>query len=103
MKKIISLLLVVTVVAMGLVGCKTEEKQPETKTQTATQENNNNTNNETQEVSGQINVSGSTSMEKVAKALAEGFMAKNDKVSIDVQLGGSSAGVTNVVDGRISV
>lgn len=103
MKKIISLLLIVTVIAMGLVGCKTEEKkQPETQTKTEdanNNSNNDNTNKPAQEISGQINVSGSTSMEKVAKALAEGFMAKNDKVSIDVQLGGSSTGVNNVIDG----
>ena len=43
---------------------------------------------------GEVKTSGSTSMESVVKALAEAF-----KVSVDVQLGGSSAGVSNVIDG----
>lgn len=45
-----------------------------------------------------IQMSGSTSMEELAKAFAEDYMAK-ENVTIDVQLGGSSVGVKNVQDG----
>lgn len=48
---------------------------------------------------GEVSMSGSTSMEKLVKALSEEYMAQNPDVTIDVQLGGSSAGFNNVVDG----
>lgn len=44
-------------------------------------------------------MSGSTSMEEIAKALAEGFNAKYPDVAIDVQLGGSSTGIKNAQEG----
>lgn len=85
MRKIVLLVMVGALVVIGMTGCKS---------------NNENDNTEKSgQISGQINLSGSTSMEKIAKALAEDFMNKNEKVSVDVQLGGSSAGVTNVKDG----
>lgn len=51
------------------------------------------------EITGVVSLSGSTSMEEMARALAEGFQAKYDGVTVDVQLGGSSTGITNVMDG----
>lgn len=50
-------------------------------------------------LSGMLKLSGSTSMEKVAKAWGEAFTAKNSGVTVDVQLGGSGAAVTNVGQG----
>lgn len=52
--------------------------------------------------SGTITMAGSTSMESVAKAWAEAYQLNND-VTIDVQGGGSSAGVTSVKDGSAQV
>lgn len=54
-------------------------------------------------VTGKVTMSGSTSMEKVAKALAEDFMAKNSGVTVDVQLGGSSVGVADVIAGKVDI
>lgn len=51
------------------------------------------------EITGVVSLSGSTSMEEMARALAEGFQALHDGVTVDVQLGGSSTGITNVLDG----
>ncbi|MDF2820549.1 MAG: phosphate transporter substrate-binding protein [Clostridiales bacterium] len=99
MKKIIAMLMVVALATVGLAGCKTEindETNDKTKTETT---DVGGTDTEGKTLSGQINLSGSTSMEKIAKALAEGFMLKNENVTVDVQLGGSSAGVVNVKDG----
>jgi phosphate transport system substrate-binding protein len=42
-------------------------------------------------------------MEKVANALAEAFMEKNPGVTVDVQLGGSSVGVTDVIAGKVDI
>ncbi len=54
---------------------------------------------EPEKITGTVSMSGSTSMEKMAKALAESFNAKYPEVSIDVQLGGSSTGVKNALEG----
>ena len=50
-------------------------------------------------LSGKLEISGSTSMQELAEQLAEGFMAKNPGVTVNVQGGGSSVGIQNVTDG----
>jgi phosphate transport system substrate-binding protein len=54
-------------------------------------------------LSGKVQMSGSTSMETIANALAEGFMLQNGGVTVDVQLGGSSVGVADVQEGKSDV
>lgn len=54
-------------------------------------------------LTGTVKMSGSTSMETIAKALAEGFMAKNSGVTVDVQLGGSSVGVADAQSGKSDI
>ncbi|MGI6678392.1 MAG: phosphate ABC transporter substrate-binding protein [Dehalobacterium sp.] len=53
----------------------------------------------TEDLSGSIQIAGSTSVQPIAEELATAFMAKNPHVKIDVQGGGSSAGVKAVTDG----
>ncbi|HAN44061.1 MAG TPA: phosphate ABC transporter substrate-binding protein, partial [Ruminococcaceae bacterium] len=48
---------------------------------------------------GTIKASGSTSVEKLAKAFGEAFSAKNKNVTVEVQGGGSGAAVTDVKNG----
>lgn len=55
------------------------------------------------ELTGKVQMSGSTSMEKVANALAEAFMEKNPGVTVDVQLGGSSVGISDVIAGKVDI
>lgn len=50
-----------------------------------------------------IKMSGSTSMEDLAKGLAEDYHSKNGNVTVDVQLGGSGAGIKNVQDGNSQI
>ncbi len=50
-----------------------------------------------------IKMSGSTSMEDLAKGLAEDYHSKYGNVTIDVQLGGSGAGIKNVQDGNSQI
>ena len=52
-----------------------------------------------EKITGTVSMSGSTSMEKMAKALAESFNVKYPDVAIDIQLGGSSTGVKNAQEG----
>ena len=53
----------------------------------------------TADLSGTVSMSGSTSMEIVAKALGEAFTAVYPDVTVDVQLGGSSTGIQNALEG----
>lgn len=54
-------------------------------------------------LSGSLTLSGSTSMDKVAKALKEGFMAKNPGVTVNVEFNGSSAGIEQVLNGSVNI
>lgn len=50
-------------------------------------------------LSGVVNTDGSTSMEKVVKALAESFMAQNREVTVNYSGTGSGTGVQAALDG----
>lgn len=63
--------------------------------------NNTGTQNET--LNGKITLSGSTSMEKMAKALQEGFMMANPNVTVSVEFNGSSAGIEQVLKGSVNI
>lgn len=53
--------------------------------------------------SGQIQIAGSTTVQPLAEALAESFMAANPDVTIEVQGGGSSVGVTSAGEGTVDI
>lgn len=55
------------------------------------------------ELSGNISLSGSTSMEKLANALAESFMAKYPGVTVTPEFTGSSAGIEAVIAGSVDI
>lgn len=55
------------------------------------------------DLSGTISMSGSTSMEKFANALAESFMAKYPGVTVTPEFTGSSAGVEAVTAGSVDI
>lgn len=54
-------------------------------------------------LSGSITLSGSTSMDKLAKALQEGFMTSNRGVTVNVEFNGSSAGIEQVLKGSVNI
>lgn len=55
------------------------------------------------ELSGSITMAGSTSMEKLANALAEAFMEIHPDVSVQAEFTGSSAGVEAVLGGQSDI
>lgn len=55
------------------------------------------------DLSGSISMSGSTSMEKFANALAESFMEKYPDVTVTAEFTGSSAGVESVLAGSVDI
>lgn len=55
------------------------------------------------DLSGSISMSGSTSMEKLANALAESFMAKYPGVTVTAEFTGSSAGIESLLAGSVDI
>jgi phosphate transport system substrate-binding protein len=54
-------------------------------------------------LSGQLQIAGSTTVQPLAEVLAEAFMADNADVTIEVQGGGSSVGVTSAGEGTVDI
>ena len=54
-------------------------------------------------LSGQMQMAGSTTVQPLAEELAAAFMDANPDVSIDIQGGGSSVGVTSAGDGTVDL
>ena len=54
-------------------------------------------------LSGQIQIAGSTTVQPLAEVLAEAFMADNPGVTIEIQGGGSSVGVTSAGEGTVDI
>ena len=55
------------------------------------------------DLSGSISMSGSTSMEKLANAVAESFMEKYPNVTVTAEFTGSSAGIESVLAGSVDI
>lgn len=58
---------------------------------------------ENKALSGQITMVGSTSMEKLANAMAESYMEKNQGVTVTAEFVGSSAGIEAVAGGTADI
>lgn len=55
------------------------------------------------DLSGTVSMSGSTSMEKLANAVAESFMEKYPGVTVTAEFTGSSAGIESVLAGSVDI
>jgi phosphate transport system substrate-binding protein len=55
------------------------------------------------ELSGTLNLSGSTTVLPLAQEAAEMFMDENPEVTVNVQGGGSSVGISNVAEGVVDI
>lgn len=53
------------------------------------------------DLSGSITMAGSTSMEKLANAVAEAFMEKYPNVTVNAEFTGSSAGIESLLSGSV--
>ena len=91
-KKILSVIAGALFLASSIAGCGNN----------GTSENDNTeANNST--LSGKITMVGSTSMEKMANAMAESYMAKNSGVMVTAEFVGSSAGIEAVTSGTADI
>lgn len=57
----------------------------------------------TSDISGEITMAGSTSMEKLANAVAEAFMEKYPDVAVNAEFTGSSAGLESLAAGSVDI
>ena len=116
-KKILALVCAVAMTA-GLMACgsketgntdaaqTTESTAAETKTEeTKAEETKAEETKEAESaaISGTVSMAGSTSMEKLANAVAESFMAKYPDVTVTAEFTGSSAGVEAVTAGSVDI
>lgn len=108
--KMISLLTALVLVFSGLSGCRNEAAE---RGKTLTEERasdvgkasdeeraltgESRTDTDVRKLSGSIRMAGSTSMEKLANALAESFMEKYPDVNVTVEFVGSGAGIEAVI------
>ena len=89
--KTIAVVAAMAMMTVGLAGCG--EKS-----------NNENANeNQSEQLSGNLSLAGSTSMEKLANALAEAFMEKNQDVRVNAEFTGYSAGIESLIAGRTNI
>lgn len=84
-KKIVALLSACVLTLTALVGCGSGDSATGS------------------ELSGKITMAGSTSMEKLANAMAESFMEANPNVNVSAEFTGSSAGVESVISGSVDI
>ena len=90
-KKILTLCVAAMVMVTSLVACGGNTDSAE----------NSNTSNS--QLTGTLTMAGSTSMEKLANALAEGFMTANPGVMVTPEFNGSSAGVEQMLAGTVEI
>ncbi|MBQ9135881.1 MAG: phosphate ABC transporter substrate-binding protein [Lachnospiraceae bacterium] len=89
-----------TVLMVGmLAGCGSSESGDNANSQS----NENQAAEGEKELSGTITLSGSTSMEKLANALCEGFMEKYPDVTATTEFTGSGAGIEAVIAGTVDI
>ncbi|MDP5274439.1 PstS family phosphate ABC transporter substrate-binding protein [Chengkuizengella axinellae] len=88
-----SIILTAFILLFSLAACGTEsEEQPA-----------NQGSNEGNELSGEINIDGSSTVFPVSQAVAEEFMAIHDDVMVTVNLSGSSNGFKALIAGEIQI
>ncbi|MEG1458451.1 MAG: phosphate ABC transporter substrate-binding protein [Acetivibrio sp.] len=91
-KRIAAWILLGTLCITGITGCGNKKEKTEN-----TEKVN------TEEITGTITMAGSTSMEKFATALSEAFMGLNNKITINSEYIGSSAGVEALIAGSADI
>ena len=94
------LMIAISVLVMGLLftAC-----QPDLSLETEEPAQTEEAESESAGLSGQLQLAGSTTVQPLAEVLAEAFMAQNPDVTVEVQGGGSSVGVTSAGEGTVNI
>ncbi len=102
--KKIAVLAAAMTMTMGLmVGCNTTETETTTAEGEATEASADSETEAVDDLSGTITMAGSTSMEKLANALAETYMAEHTGVTVTAEFTGSSAGIEALTAGTVDI
>ena len=99
MKKTLAIVLSLVLCIGLLAACGSEDTEPSTNPTADATEPSTAPTQAAEELSGNVNVNGSTSMGDVIAALTEGFNEANPDVTINYTGSGSGAGITGVLDG----
>lgn len=102
MKKLLALTCV-TAMVFGLTACGSSTSAETADTAAETTDTAAETTEASSDLSGSISMAGSTSMEKLANAVAESFMAKYPNVTVTAEFTGSSAGIEAVTAGSVDI
>lgn len=102
MKKLLALTCV-TAMVFGLTACGSSASTETADTAAETTDTAAETTEASSDLSGSISMAGSTSMEKLANAVAESFMAKYPNVTVTAEFTGSSAGIEAVTAGSVDI
>lgn len=105
-KKKIFALTCAAAMTLGLMACggvKETAETADTAENVQTQSTQTDETAENTDLSGSISMAGSTSMEKLANAVAESFMIKYPGVTVTAEFTGSSAGVEAVTAGSVDI
>ena len=94
-KKVIALLCA-AVMTLGLAACGSSTEEAAVKEEASTEVGN-------ADLTGTVSMAGSTSMEKLANASAESFMAEDPGVTVTAEFTGSSAGIEAVTAGSVDI
>lgn len=104
-KKLIALMSATMLLAASLTACgSANDTKNDTPAQTEADNQDDTAQTDTPaDLSGTIQMAGSTSMEKLANALAESFMAKYPGVTVTAEFTGSGAGLESVIGGSVDI
>ncbi len=113
-RKLMAMVLAATMAVSGLTACGTSASDSESNSTTSESEasseasstadaESEDSNTDSTDLSGTIQLDGSTSMQKVAAALQEAFMEKYPNVTVDVQYSGSGTGIANLIAGSVDI
>lgn len=104
--KMMALLTATTMVAAGVMGCGSDSSDANADANTDTTASDTTANTDTTDgadLSGTVTLAGSTSMEKLANAVAESFMEKYPNVTVTAEFTGSSAGIESLLAGSADI
>jgi phosphate transport system substrate-binding protein len=90
MKKLFTLIFV-GILALAFTGCGSKDGTSQSNQQ------------QVQTESAEITIAGSTSVQPISEALAEAFMAKNPNIKVNIQGGGSGAGIKAAQEGTADI
>ncbi|UNC93321.1 phosphate ABC transporter substrate-binding protein [Candidatus Contubernalis alkaliaceticus] len=99
--KLLSLVTILTLLVFSMVGCDESDSSSDTTTDESA--DNTPAEEEPTQLSGTITIAGSTSVQPISEVLAEEFMDLYPDVRINVQGGGSSAGVKAADEGAADI